>query len=282
MKRLAWVFALLLLIACRVQAAQQSGSLAYSRLTQGTWQIWQRDLASSHEEQMTFSEGDKRYPAWMPDGSVIYQTSNHGGFIARKQQQENPVLKELWPMTGLAASPDGKRMAFSRLLTDLADSANVWITDGGAQRMITREPGIQYNPSWSPDGRKLAYSGGKGYGTYEIYVVDVESGARLRLTNNKTHEFLPAWSPDGSLIAFVSDAGGSFDIWAIHPDGTGLKQLTSTPSIETRPAWSPDGKSIAFATQRAGRMEVWVMDADGANSRLLVQAEEGACDPAWR
>lgn len=262
-----------------------TGRLLYSRLTDGTWQIWRRDLATDERIQVTSSRGDKRYPSWTRDGQVIYHTSNetchrtgNGG------RPDEPLLSDLWPVRDVAVSPDGARIAFSKVRTDLVDSANLWIADSGGKerRMLTAEAGLQHHPAWSPDGSLIAYVGGHGHGTYDLYVIQPDGSGQRRLTEDRAHEFLPAWSPDGSRIAFSSDVMEDYEIWVIRADGSGAEQLTQSPGLDTRPVWSPDGTRIAFATRRSGALEIWAMNADGSDPQPLIQEDGAACDPAWR
>ena len=288
-RRWCWVFFAGWLVAAEVVAAaephQPTGQLLYSRLTDGTWQIWETDLATSERLQVTFTAGDKHYPSWAPDGTVTYCTSNQACFRSQiGDQASDLLLKDLWPLRDVVWSPDKLHMAFSRFRTDLVDSANLWIADasGKERQMLTHDVGIQEHPAWSPDGKWIAYSGGHGYKTYEIYVVSADGTEQRQLTHNESHEFVPAWSPGGTRIAFSSDASGNYDIWVMNADGSNLRQLTDDPALDTRPAWSPDGSQIAFATNRSGTLELWVMQADGTGQQLLEQAEGGVCDPAWR
>jgi len=243
------------------------------------------ELATSEKTQVTFSPGDKRFPAWGPDGQIAYQTSNQQAYmIPASGVDDHPVVERLWPVRDLVWSPDGAWLAFSKIRTDLIDAANIWVVqaDGAEPSMLTHEPGLQYHPAWSLDGKKLAYSAGHGYGTYELYVMDADGTNRRQLTTNTSHEFLPAWSPDGTQIAYSSDASGDSEIWVMQADGLEPKQLTHSPGLDTRPAWSPDGRHIAFTTNRSGVLEIWVMNADGTDQRPLEQAGSGVCDPAWR
>lgn len=262
-----------------------TGTLLYSRLTDGTWQIWQRDLAAQDPRQVTFTPGDKRYPAWTADGAVIYCASHQACFQSRLgESQSEPLLIDLWPVRDAVWSPDGRRLVFSRFRTDLVDSANLWVAEGeGTQRrMLTHEAGIQEHPAWSPDGQWIAYSGGQGYGTYELYVIHLDGSQRRQLTRNQAHDFLPAWSPDGTQIAFSSDVSWDYEIWVVGADGSNLRQVTRSAGLDTSPAWSPDGRWIAFASNRSGTLELWAMRADGTDQRLIERAAGGVCDPAWR
>jgi len=261
------------------------GKLAYVQLTDGTWQVWEHDLATADRRQLTATPADKRSPSWTKDGQVAYCTANQRCFQTLEGTQANDLLlADLWPVRDVVWSPDGSALAFSRFRTDLVDSANLWLSDGADKnrRMLTQDAGTQQHPAWSPDGKQIAFSAGQGYGTYEIYVINADGSDRRRLTSNSTHDFLPAWSPDGKQIAWSSDATGDYEIWVMNADGSNPRQLTASPGLDTRPSWSPDGSSIVFGTNRSGTLEIWVMNADGTNPQLLEQAAGGVSDPTWR
>ncbi|MBI4598386.1 MAG: TolB family protein [Candidatus Omnitrophica bacterium] len=290
MRVIRWMsLALLVLSAWPVEAEQGqkplTGKLLYTRLTEGTWQIWQKDLATGEDVQVTAIAGDKRCPLWGGNGQVAYCTTNHACFENTVGSQAHELrFRELWPARDLARSPDGQWLVFSKFRTDLPDQANLWVAKGDESnpRMITQEPGLQQQPAWSPGSTKIAYSGGQGPNSYEIFVVNADGTDRAQLTTNEANDFLPAWSPDGRQIAYASNASGDDEIWVVEADGSRQAQLTHSPGLDTHPAWSPDGRSIAFATNRTGEMEIWVMNADGSDQQLLLKAEGGACDPAWR
>lgn len=260
------------------------GKLLYSRLTDGTWQIWQTDLATQTRTQITSSPGDKRKPTWTPDGRIAYHTSNHGYYLTSGQQNPEPFLEAFWPLIDVTWAPDGQSVVFSKLQQDLVDQANLWAINvsGKNQQVLTHEAGLQYDTAWAPNSKRLVYVGGQGYGNAELYAINADGSGRQQLTHNQTRELSPAWAPDGSRIAFVSDASGDFEIWAIRSDGSDRVQLTSSPGLDASPSWSADGKHLAFTTNRSGVLEIWVMDAGGSEPHLLEQAEGGVCDPAWR
>ena len=264
--------------------ASLRGTLLYSRLTEGTWQVWQANLATDQHVQLTFDTGDKRYPEPIPAGGISYCTSNQTCFSGRAGHSAAPLLPDLWPLRDIAWAPSGESIVFSKFRTDLVDSANLWIASptGDGRRILTHEPGIQEDAAWSPDGTRIAYSAGQGPDSYEIYIVAADGSTKQQLTQNLANDFQPAWSPDGQQLALSSNVSGDYEIWLVSDDGSGFRQLTTSPGLDARPTWSPDGREIAFTTNRAGRLEVWVMQADGTRQRPLVQVVGGACDPAWR
>src|SRR5688500_10936763 len=105
----------LLLTAALAQAGSSTGEVLYSRLTGEVWQVWRRDLATASDEQITFTEGDKRYPRWSPAGEIYYHTINQGCFVVRTranaEEEHVALLEDVWPVRDVAWSPDG-RIAF--------------------------------------------------------------------------------------------------------------------------------------------------------------------------
>lgn len=262
-----------------------SGQLLYSHLTDGTWQIWQADLAANTRSQITGTPGDKRKPVWTPDGRITYHTSNHGYYVVHAGSLEGePLLGHLWPLIDLSWAPTGSAVVLSKLQQDLVDQANLWVVEpsGTEPRVITQEAGLQCESAWAPDGQRIAYIGSQGFSTSELYLINADGSGRVQLTSNQNRELSPAWSPDGARIAFVSDASGDFEIWTTHVDGSSLTQLTHSPGLDASPAWSPDGRYLAFTTNRSGSLEIWVMHANGTDQQPLEQLEGGVCDPAWR
>ena len=262
------------------------GRLLYSQLTNGTWQLWMMDLASAQRTQLTFSAGDKRYPAWTPEGHLTFHTNTHEGYLLVNEGIENaePLVRDLWPVQDIVWAPNGQWITFSKLRTDVLDHANVWVVDvvDATRRLLTQEAGLQYDPAWSPDSTQLVYVGSPGYGTFDLYVTHVDGTNVRRLTTDRAYESHPTWSPDGRHIAFASNASGDYEIWVIDVDGAHLTQLTDSPGLDTRPAWSPDGRCLAFTTNRTGKLEIWVMARDGSDPRPVIAEETGAQDPAWR
>ena len=288
--RLVWAATLATALLCAGSVLAESplspplaGTLLYSKITDGTWQIWRTNLTTNETTQVTFTPGDKRRPTFAPEGSVAFCTANQACFVSRGKNEER-LLPDLWPLRDVAWSLDGGHMAFSKFRTDLVDSANLWLADGTGdhRRILTHEQGIQQHPAWSRDGQWLAYSSGNGRNTHELYVVRADGTDLRQLTKDQSHEFFPAWSPDGTRIAFSSDRSGEYEIWTMRADGSELTQLTQSAGLDTNPVWSPDGSHIAFATNRRGTLELWIMRADGTEPQVLEAAEGGICDPAWR
>jgi dipeptidyl aminopeptidase/acylaminoacyl peptidase len=190
-----------------------------------------------------------------------------------------------------AWSPDGTRIAYTRLST--TGTPQIWTTDleGGDLRQLTRESnnGMAMDPAWSPDGRTLAYVGQGGTmdrlrGTNRLRLVDVAGQNDRAVTTSETFSaFDPAWHPLGTRIAITGDDSTDTElggIWVINADGSNLRPLVSDANVAYKePAWSPDGTRLAFvATPKSQRIghnapaELTVSNQDGTGARVVARS----------
>lgn len=270
-----------------VSGCQQAGnSVAFTRLTGDHWQIWTARPDGSNTKQITASAMDKRYPVWPKnDRELFFRTNNNQTFCVDLDSGcESKALETMGLNDGVIPSPDGSKLLVVKFKTQLKDSGNLWLTtlDGKDRlKILTRGPGLHYNPTWSPDSGRIAYIDGYGYRSDELYIMDSDGKNKCRLTNNKAIDVLPDFSPDGKRIAYVSDITGNYEIWLIDSDGGNPKQLTDFEGIDTKPSWSPDGRKIMFVSDRGGPLQLWVMDSNGGNVKQLTTGNP-SMDPAWR
>lgn len=129
-------------------------------------------------------------------------------------QEKRPLtaldLYHLRSASGVALSPDGRRVVYVVTETDSAENRykrDLWIagTDGSEPRRLTwtEAAGIGA-PSFSPDGRQLAFTTARG-GRGQIWILPLaEGGEAWPLTDLSTGASNPVWSPDGTRIAFTS------------------------------------------------------------------------------
>lgn len=95
-----------------------------------------------------------------------------------------------------------------------------------------------------------------------------------------------AAAPAAPLVAFASDAAGTYDLYVVRLDGSGLRRVTEGPEADTAPSWSPDGRRLVFWSHLAGTSRLTVVDVDGRNRRELPVATQPdgphrVFPPAW-
>jgi serine/threonine-protein kinase len=144
----------------------------------------------------------------------------------------------------------------------------------GRRTPLTRDPGMEIEPTLSPDGRLVAYAGGL-MPSLEIRVRQVEGGSAIAVAKESERpQRWPSWSPDGSRITFASPRGIE-TVSALG--GTARLVVPHVPNPNADPwgsagllmpgGWTPDGKSIAFI--RADTL--YLLDLAGGAPRVLAQ-----------
>ena len=206
------------------------------------------------------------------DGDAeIYSMNANGSGLMRLTNRPGPDIHPTW-------SPDGSKIAFSRLQSAGNFEIFVMDADGTDQTNLTDGPFRDISPAWSPDGNKIVFRRDEG-----IAVMNADGTAVTLLTSGPFQDAAPAWSPDGTKIAFVSDRDGNFEIYVMNADGTGQTRLTDHPRYDLSPAWSPDGSKIVFASGRDNLGgDIHVMDADGTDVVNLTNDFLPDEDPDWQ
>jgi len=240
--------------------------------------IFQQDLASGQDSQLTHGDFDEIQPIWSPDGREI-------AFVRARQPgaklQPGDVFGEfqeadVWVMnlpTGKeskfvenafdpAYSPDGKRVAVD---ASWAGPRRIWVLDreGHNPQQITTDTSEELShiaPAWSPDGKKIAFQNLERT-KFNIRVVNLDTKQMDWITNDFRINVRPSWSWSGKFIYFSSDRSGGINIWRVPVNGDGtvsgpLQQVTTGAGQDVEVAVSPNGKRLAYATLRQNA-DIW-------------------------
>jgi len=145
-------------------------------------------------------------------------------------------------------SPDGKRLAFTRVKNGTQAAVFVVNIDGTGLKRLTPWSLDAANPDWSPDGREILFN--PYYDPHRgkfsnVYSMRPDGSQKTRLTHAPpgVQSFAPAWSPDGTKIVFVrfTPVGKNsqrFDLLTMSRDGTHLHRITNMPqAFPTNPDW---------------------------------------------
>lgn len=222
-------------------------------------------------------------PALGPNGTVAFTTYRRGmpDIFVEKDGEARPLVAKGQMATGVAFSPDGKRIAFALAQ---GESTQLWVAnaDGSGAKRLTDTPyGINTSPTWSPDGKRIAFVSNRG-GSPQIYVMNADGSSPRRLTFQGNYNQTPDWSPRGDLIAFTArDERNAFDLFTVNVDTGKISRLTQDQGNNEEPVFSPNGRLILFTSTRTGAPRLFVMTADGNNQVALPMAKGTYLTPDW-
>lgn len=180
-------------------------------------------------------------------GDDIFTVNPDGTDVANLTQTDGLDVENV------AASPDGKRIAFNVGSPTVLDDAGLYVIDMGATRLRDVLQGKHDDfiavgaPTWSPDGRRIAFEGYSYPGfANELFVIDADGTDLTRLTNcNCVSTSYPVWSPVGPEIAFVPCC--SQVVTTVNADTRATAEIfTPESGYADNLTWSPDGTQIAY------------------------------------
>jgi hypothetical protein len=214
-------------------------------------------------------------PAWLPDGSLIYERrllagANEAVQIERAQPgQPGQMLTE--NASSPAVSPDGTSLALVRFAG--TDRLYVRPVDGSPELLLVERPellSIAF-PRFSPDGAWIAFTAAS-----EQTAAAGDPHQAGALTNKAGATAALSWARQ-SLVNAISPLvpraarahGVPWDVWIVRPDGTDLRRVTRFADDDSSVAWSPDGRWLATFSAEA----IHVVAFDGSETYCV--ANEG-------
>jgi hypothetical protein len=188
------------------------------------------------------------------------------------------------PISDLALSPDGKRVALG--LWNQNGFRDIWVKslDHTSILKLTFEEGGNADPAWTSDSRSVTFITDRD-GRSQILNkrADGSRPATDLIADNGDH-YGPVWSSDGKWLVFYTgrDGHGGPDIVGLRP-GTDSASvpLVATRAREVWPALSPDGRWLAYSTDETQRWQVYVVPFPNTSAARWAVSTDGGQLPQW-
>jgi TolB protein len=165
------------------------------------------------EERLTPENADSIHPMWSPDSKKVIYCSDDDMhppkknvsevFLVDVQSKQITTLISGGTNTYPSYSPDGKRIAFRRMIGDMNSEVFVASADGTDQKNVSNHMAFDGWPAWSPDGTKIAFSSNR-HANYQIWVMNADGSDPFLLANTEGRATEPRWSTDGKMIYFTN------------------------------------------------------------------------------
>jgi TolB protein len=211
-------------------------------------------------------------------GGRVYVVDSDGAALRALTSESATSLSPTW-------SPDGSRIAYTRLQDGRGPIMLQPLAGGAATPVPGTSAGLNITPAFSPDGKLLAYASSTEQGT-NIQVANVAQNCCVqRLTVGRFADNLsPTFAPDGARLAFVSTRAGPAQVYTMGADGTDAELFVpfdfGVTGSTNGPEWSPEGTMLAFHREVSGSPQVFVMDVSGRRVRQLSASGRNE-DPTW-
>ena len=223
-------------------------------------------------------------------GVVVLALAAGGLLLARRPASQAPALGRRSAVTldpGLemnpALSPDGKLVAYSRMMP--AESRLVvQQLAGGEPVTVARWPGLNAAlPAWSPDGARLLYTSPRG-----LEVIPALGGVSRLLVplvpRRDGRLGWGAWAPNGSEIAYSSN-----DTLFIRDLKADTPRVLLTGGQPHSPVWSPDGQWLAYVSgnpqypplANLAPSSIWVVRPTGGAPVRITEDRPLHTSPVW-
>lgn len=240
------------------------------------------------------------------NGKIVFVRRGELWVMGERGRNETRLTRTKARETAPTVSPNGKRIAFTRMRGEFKGAIFTMRMNGTGLRRLTGFRHANVGPAYSPDGTKILYTWSSGEDVAQVRIMD-RDGENMKKLTGKSDNLAPVWSPSGERIAYynrlgrrpglyVMDANGSnkdrilvsplsgVDDWGpahrilfttaggriarIKPDGTEKQLFTGREKWNHSPSYSPDGTRFAF--QRCSRSDCrfWMMRPHRSKRRI--------------
>jgi dipeptidyl aminopeptidase/acylaminoacyl peptidase len=232
----------------------------------GTYEAWTLPATGgSAQRAVTVPEHAVRSLCWSASGELLAAADRGGTELHQLYVRHpdgpvapvsvDPAGKVQRLLSWNAASPDGRRVAFSsnaRTATDM--DIVIADLDTGSERQLLTGAAWHVAGGWSPDGTRLLVMRVLDNTTQELLIVDPLTGEAREITPHEENvQHIPAgWLSDGSALE-ITDLG-SDHLWL-----AALDPASGRRDVVDHPKWDVE----LAASSIDGRVQIWSVNEDG-------------------
>jgi len=262
------------------------------------YHIWTVDVRTGRLSRLTEGPQNDYDPAWSSDGRVLFVRADavsartiaavpgSGGAVSVVRTVDSGSV------TCPAVSPDGSRVAYVQLTTDVAGPVATLVVDGVP--VTAGEDVFAVPPVWVSsdellylaDGQVRVRRVGAPGDAVAIPFTATLPVARpafrmkkydLRSTEPRAVRGInqPVLAPDGRSVAFTALNA----LWVLRPGAEPRKLVQAAPEHYVQgPAWTPDGRGVLYCSDKDGLNAIYRHDLAGGAETTL--ATGGRVNPA--
>lgn len=199
--------------------------IAFLLLADGQQRVAVMDPDGGSVERVTPATQHALHPSWTPDGKrILYCTDDDLRPPAKNAAEIYAIDLTTRKVRTLISggvntypimSPDGRHIAYRKILGEMNSEVFVADADGRNPRNLTRHPSFEGWPAWSPDGSQIAFAGNRN-ARYQVFVMRADGNDVRLVANTEGRATAPKWAPDGKHIYFTNcqavDYGTACDV----------------------------------------------------------------------
>ncbi|HNY26783.1 MAG TPA: S41 family peptidase [Candidatus Sumerlaeota bacterium] len=232
----------------------------------GNFNLWQHDLKSGEEKQLTFYDDDAvLFPTLSQDGSTLVFRRLFDFYVFRPGKDKEPKRIDIWnEADSLRSNTERHRVnqaaaaGFTKdgLEIALVADNDLWVMDTVLREphQITRTAAEEREPLFTPDNNTILFIRDDGHGRNLCVAKRKDAGKAWwentefsvdQITQHGLVNGNLSISPDGKKIAYLCGAG---DLWIADVNGENAYRRIASPS-PVEYDWSPDSKWLAYSQE---------------------------------